>query len=226
MSDKRQEAARNARYRKAALADMSLDSIINGLYEISDTCGNVHWAAEDDEVLMKAFDGDDEEVFEFKVAFSDIEYKCDSLIEQLNSARYEIADIYDDCTVALIGNRYNLIGFDDYEEDYFSLTSFEAELGEKESAKRLMRLTKAQMISTIGQCIGILLAYHDLKTQYDALKATLDIFNDDSSTLIDQIKKVEKLYEEAAQHDFNDWDNSTRAFNALVDTLPERMWVE
>lgn len=70
-----------------------------------------------------------------------------------------IATSSDDCTVALIGNRYNTLGYDSEEEDYFSLTGYEQELAQTEAGKRLMRMTKAEMISTIGQCFGITLAF-------------------------------------------------------------------
>ena len=48
-------------------------------------------------------------------------------------------------------------------------------MAQTEAGKRLMRRTKADMIATIGQCLGILLAFFDLRQQYDYLKATFDI---------------------------------------------------
>ena len=41
-----------------------------------------------------------------------------------------------------------------------------------------MRLTKPEMIATIGQCVGVLLAFYDLRHQYDYLKAAMDVLRD------------------------------------------------
>ena len=67
------------------------------------------------------------------MAFSDLEAKADRLFETIyDLARYEenVGQTFDDCTVALIGNRYQVIGLDTYEEDYFGLTNYESGLAQ------------------------------------------------------------------------------------------------
>jgi len=96
------------------------------------------------------------------MAFAHLEARAYELFETIYElCRYEddFGQVYDDCTVALIGNRYQTIGYDSFEEDYYALTGYEQGLAQTESGKRLMRRTKAEIISIIGQCFGILIAF-------------------------------------------------------------------
>lgn len=216
------ERSRNLRYKRPALASMGYDAMTGELDEIYDKCSDVRWWMDTDtETLLNALDGDEEDAWEFKMAFAELDAKC----EQLRDAVYNSCidrDDFDNCTVALIGNRYNLVGFDSYEEDYFSLCSYESHLAEEESGKRLMRLTKKEMISTIGQCFGILMAYLDVRQRFDYLQATFDILRDQNTSLLDNIKEIEKLYEAVQDR----WDSSAeRKWKNLTDTLPQELWV-
>ena len=129
--------------------------------------------------------------------------------------------------MALIGSRYKILGYDSAEEDYFALTSYEQGLARTEAGKRLMRRTKADMISTIGQCMGILLAFLDLRQQYDYLRATFDILRDENMSLLQTIQEIDAAYDAVASEEW--WDRSSEAaqrFDALLNDLPDRVWLE
>lgn len=212
-------------YKRPALASMGYDAMISELYEIQEACEDVRWFMEQgDDTLLNALGDDEEAEWEFRMAFIDLDGKAYQLIERLQEDL--IQEDYDDCTVALIGNRYEAVGYDGYEEDYFSLTSYEAELAQTEAGKRLMRHTKAEMISTFGQCLGALIAFLDIRQQYDYLKATMDILRDENTSLLKQIKEVEAAYEEANAEGFLSWGPATRRFNQMVEAFPDRMWIE
>lgn len=212
-------------YKRPALASMGYDHMISELYEIQEACEDVRWYMEQgDDTLLNALGDDEEAEWEFRMAFIDLDGKAYQLIERLSEDL--IQEDYDDCTVAMIGNRYDCVGFDGYQEDYFSLTSYEADLAQTEAGKRLMRHTKAEMISTFGQCLGALIAFLDIRQQYDYLKATMDILRDENTSLLKQIKEVDAVYDAASAVDFLSWDPATRRFNQLVEAFPERMWVE
>lgn len=216
---------RNLRYKRPALMSMGYDEILNELYEIQNACTDVQWFVENDgETLLNALDGDEDAEYEFRMAFSDLEgkaYMLDSAIRD-----WDIRETFDDCTVGLIGNRYKTIGFDAQEEDYFSLTAYEQELAYTESGKKLMRKTKSEMISTIGQCMGITIAFLDVRQLYDYLKATFDILRDENTSLLKIIKEIETAYEEAAGDGFISYKDKTRRFDALLTNLPDRTWLE
>lgn len=216
------ERARALRYKKAALDSLGWDQIYDQLSEIGEACCDVRWFIDDDgDNILAAMDGDEDEVYEFKMAFADLEAKCEQLNDILQE-NYDIGEYFDDCTVALIGNRYNLVGYDAMEEDYYSLARYDATLAEKESAKRVMRWTKSEMIEKIGQCMGITLAVIDLRSSYDYLKATMDIIRGENMSIIKVVKEIEEEYNKVDESGFY----KSRDFDKLVSMLPERAWLE
>ena len=217
MSEIKANRTRNLRYKRPALASMGFDVMMAELDEIEEACTNVRWYADqDDETLINALDGNEEEAWEFKFAFAELEAKVDQLRQAMSdnwgypSELYQTPFYrrYDYCTVALVGNRYRIIGWDADEEDYMSLT-------------------KKDMISTIGQSVGTLIAFLDLRQSYDYLKATFDILRDENTSMLQQIKAIEAAYEEACCTDW--WHRKREAvdkFDQLLEALPDRVWIE
>lgn len=231
MSEIKANRTRNLRYKRSALASMGYDEIRTELDDIQGACQDIHWYIDqDNDSLINALDGEEEQAWEFKVAFSDLEAKADkleSLIREWHGWDEDgFGRTYNDCTVALIGNRYRTIGWDFSEEDYFSLTTYEQGLAHTEAGKRLMRKTKADMLSTIGQCMGILLAFLDLRQQYDYLKATFDILRDENTSLLQVIKDIDAAYEAANEADWCRWYEPVKRFDQMLSTIPDRAWIE
>lgn len=231
MYNSKEQRTRVLRYKRPALVSLGYDDIIKELWEIQDACGNVQWFLDCDEsMLLDALDGDEEEEWEFKMAFSDLSAKVEQLMEAIQEqSGYEgdqFIKTFDDCIVSLIGNRYDIVGFDGAMEDYFSLTSYEQNLAYSEAGKRMMRRTKVDMLSTIGQCLGILISFLDLRQQYDYLKATMDIVRDENVSLLQTIKEIDKAYEAAAATRFSRYGEETERFDSLLSYLPQRAWLE
>lgn len=231
MSSIKARRTHNLRYKRPALASLGYDAILDELDNIEEACADIHWFIDqDDETLLNALDGDEEQTFEFKMAFADLEGKVYQLREAIRdnwgwSDHYY--QVYDDCTVALIGNRYRTIGWDGEEEDYCALTRYEQELAQTEAGKRFMRMTKAEMISTIGQCLGSLIAFLDVRQSYDYLKATFDILRDENTSLLKQIKEIEAAYEAVAgKYSWEVSPEDRRRFELLLEALPDRAWIE
>lgn len=224
------QRTRAMRYKRPALASMGYEHLKRELEEIAEACDDVAWytSQNNEDDLVAALDGNGEEAFEFKMMFGDLSARCNLLRERL----YDLAEwdedgaarTYDDCTVALIGNRYDTVGFDSMEEDYYSLTSYDEGLAYSEAGKRLMRHTKAEMLSIIGQSVGILVAFLDLRQQYDYVKATMDVLRDGNQSILQAVKELEKAYDEAADAHFN--GPAGERFEQLLWPVPERMWVE
>lgn len=215
------ERARQLRYKHGALADLGWENIMDELYEIEEACSDVHYFFEDDgDNLIAAMDGDEDEAYEFKMAFAELESKCE-LLRAVIDEQYGVSEYYDDCTVSLIGNRYRVVGYDSFEEDYYSLCQYEADLSTTEAGKRVMRLTKSDMLSQIGQCMGIALSFIDLRQSYDYLKATMDILRGENMSVLKIIKEIEEEYEKD-----QDVYSSSREWNKLLKMLPDRVWLE
>lgn len=227
MNISKAERTRALRYKRPALQTMGFDSIQSELEEISEACDNVAYFIGDQDALLDAFDGNDEEAYEFRFAFSDLSSKCAELSDAM--WEWETREDFDDCTVALIGNRYDVVGFDTLEEDYYSLTRYEEELATTEAGKRLIRFTKAEMISHIGQALGTLLAFLDLRERYDYLKATMDIMRDENHSILQAVKQIEEAYEKASdefERSPYSWSKAWDKFNRMAELLPDRMWIE
>lgn len=230
------ERSRNLRYKRPALAELGYEMIQTQLEEMQSECYEIHWAFDDDETLINAFDGNEEEAWEFKWIFSDLEGEIGRLIDAINE-NFGISDYpetdFNDMSVALIGNRYNLIGWDDMEEDYFHLTGYDSELAFSEAGKRVMRLTKKEMLAQIGQTLGLILSYQNVSMKYEALKSTIDIFRDNNVSILQVIKDIEGAYRDMFEGKAYQWGNrwyldaeAEKRFDRLVEELPDRYWIE
>lgn len=209
-------------YKKPALAAYSWSEIRYSLDQIIEDSEAVRWMDEDE---LEELIGDGELASEFKMAFFDLSDKASGLQEQLYGLDFEDKDQgYNDCTVALLGNRFTVVGWDSYEEDYCGLTRFEEGVARTEAGKRMIRLTKAEMLSTIGQCMGILLAYYDIQSSYDDLHGVLEVIKGSQRQLMAEIKAIEAAYERAEATGFRGKDAD--AFDRLLWGLSERMWIE
>ncbi len=216
--------AKEMRYKKPMLATLGYSYITDRLWEMVEYEADVKYLIDSD-ALLEALDGDEEEEYEFRMAFSDLYAKSSRLQEELSDHfNGDISEYFDDCTVALIGNRYRLEGYDVEEEDYFSLSQYEERLACTEAGKRLMRHTKGEIISMVGQCFGILLAFYDIEQQFEHLKNTADIITENNRALLASVKRIEELYEKLQ----GDWPSSEdiRAFDEMTAAMPERFWLE
>ncbi len=223
-AETRAAKAKMMRYNRPALYSMGYEHIMWELEEISEACDEVcYYSEEDAESLLAAFDGDETEVWEFRISFSELS----SSVEQLDRAIRDVcrAADYDDCTVALIGNRCNLIGYDSYEEDYYSLCGYDAELANTEAGKRLMRLTKKDMLATIGQSVGVLISFLDVRQRYDYLKAALDVVREENNSILQLLSDIEAAYVRAEGAGFSPYRQATQEFDRLVEELPDRVWL-
>lgn len=67
----RREKARKMRYKKPISKALNLEQIKSDLYDIQSDAQELAWT-EDDEALVAALDGDEDEAWEFRMAFSDL----------------------------------------------------------------------------------------------------------------------------------------------------------
>lgn len=219
------ERARNLRYKKGIAQGFNISEILDELMEISAECDNIRYIAEGDEdTLIAALDGNEEDAYEFRMMFSDLSQESENLYDRLNEEY--VSEYFDEFFCRVAGGCMQLLGYDSYEEDYFALTSFESGLAQNESEKRLMKLTKQEILQTAEQCFGVATAFLNVRYKFDYLKATFDILRDENNSFIETIKDIEKAYEKASDDEFNPYSKSTNEFDKLIKGLPERTWIE
>lgn len=214
------ERAKKLRCKRPALQELGWYDMISKLEEIRDASDEYRYAFESESIL-NALDGDSEAEQEFRLTFSCLSEKA----ERLGELMHEVSDErggswydcqwYDDHLVSLLGNRYtDMYGFDEYEEDYYSLVYYERTVATEGAQKRICRETKSQLIDSIGQCLGIVLAFLDLQYQYEYLKSAFDVLLGENTALLHLIDSIDEAYEEDSPN-----------FDIIIKALPEWIWV-
>lgn len=230
------EKCRGLMYKRSILAEINYTTIHCNLYDMQDVCGNIHYILDDDETLINAFDGNEDEAYEFRFSFTDLDYEIENLLQQFREMfgyRDEPERDFNDMTVSLLGDWFTIIGFDAYREDFFPFDYNDLEkYALEESQKRIMRKTKKEILDNIGLVMALILRYFDIKTRYDYLKATIDIFKDENTAFLKLVKSIDNKYKELFDTDgkIDDYDKKTRKtmteFDNMVEQLPEKFWVE
>lgn len=219
------ERARNLRFKKGIAEGFNISEILDELMSISGECDEIRYIAEGDEdTLIAALDGNEEDAYEFRMMFSNLSQESENLYDKLNEEY--VTEYFDEFFCRVAGGCMQILGYDSYEEDYYALTGYESELAQGESEKRLMKLTKQEILKVAEQCFGVATAFLNVRYKYDYLKATFDILRDENSSFLENIKGIEQAYEEANADEFNPSDKSTKEFERLVKALPERTWLE
>ena len=223
----KQHKARQMRYKKAIVKDLNYAAICEGLYEIMGECEEVRWYFDgDDDTLINALSGNEDEAFEFRMMFADLCAECEQMQDDLRETW--IPECFDDLFVAAGAAEYadGMLGYDAYEQDYYGLGRYESDWAEGESRKRLLRLTKDQLVDAVHACLNILYAYLGIRYRYDCLKASMDILRDQNTGYLQMVKQIEELYEKCEQDDFRDWGKPWRQMESLIAALPDEAWLQ
>lgn len=225
----RRQKAKNLRYKKPIVNGLNLDDIKQNLYDIEEACEGVRWYFDcDDDTLINALDGDDDEAFEFKMMFADLSAECEQMREDLHELRwYEDKEEAFNAWFPAIGGG-DMLGWDTYESDYMPLDGgYEDQLAEKESRKRISRMTKEQILDTAKLSFQIIRSYLGLMSRYDQLKAAMDILRDQNTGYLQIVKRIEELYEKANADGFYSWGGSSmKEFDRLVSNMPQEAWIQ
>lgn len=224
----KREKARGLRYKKPIAKDLNLDSIREALWDIQEACGEVEYYIDgDDDTLLNALDGDEDDAFEFKMMFSDLSAEVERMQEDL---RNEYVPEYFDLFFAAVNKGGYMLGFDTYEQDYYGLDSFGSELANEEAVKKMKTLTKEQLIESAQCCFRIYQAYIGLRHRYDCIKAAMDILRDENTGYLKMIKQIEETYERANEETDGfkyAWHGtSINELNKILDRMPQEAWIQ
>ncbi len=227
----RQEKARDLRYKRPALDSMGAAFMRSRLEEIQEACDDVQYFMDSDgKTLLDALDGDDEEAFEFKMMFADLSGDAYNLLNAIYDWDFDSQD-YDDVTVAMLGERYRLVGYDSYETDYYHLCGpFDEEVAQEGAYKRLMAKSKKDLLDCVRKNWTLFVAFFDVDQRYRHLQATMDILRGDNTAMLAVIRDIESKYDAM----FAKWDpvrkridkKAESEFGALLEHLPDRAWLE
>lgn len=221
--------AKQLRYKKPVVKNLNLDSISQDLWDIQEECENIRWYTDSEDgsdSLVNALDGDEDEAYEFKMAFGDLCAECERMLEDINEEW--IPECFDILFVAAGAGAYEegIVGWDSFEQDYFGISCTDS-FAEDEAQKKLKQMTKDNLIAAIRQCFKVYHAYMGLRNRYDSLKAAIDILKEQNTGYLQTVKEIEKLYEEASDiwNRNSEWNKASIEWNRYTDTLPQEAWI-
>lgn len=224
----RKEKAKNLRYKRPIATDMNLSSIREALWEMEETCGDIEWFESDEENLIAAMDGDEDEAYEFKMAFIDLATELERFQSDLEEEY--VADCFDDLLPAMNATYFDgFLGFDTYEGDYFGISPFEYKHAQKEAEKRVCRLTKKELLEACGQCLKVVVQFLAVKYRYDCLEASFRILKDEHMQILKLFKAIEEQYEKANEesHGFKfEYCAEVYELDKMLDRVPQEYWIQ
>lgn len=227
-AEKKAYKARQLRYKKPIVMGLNIETIQSELWDMISACEDIHWYDSDEESLVNALDGDEDEAYEFKMAFSDLEAELEQFQMDLNG---EYISDYFDVFFPAAKARYagGYLGFDPYEGDYYGLEPFEYSFAEDEAAKKIMALTKKEILEVVGQCLKIAYQYMAVRYRYDCLDAAIEILRGKNMERIKIIKGIEEQYSIADKSsDGFKWryDKEIEKLNNMLQEVPQEYWIQ
>lgn len=218
--------AKQLRYKKPIAKNLNLDSLTQDLWDIQEACEEVYWYTDSDDgndSLINALAGDEDEAYEFKMAFSDLCAECERMIEDIQEEW--VPECFDIFFVAAGAD--DLLGWDSYEQDYYGISQYESGLAENDSRDRLKRMTKDELIDASRRCFKVYQAYIGLRNRYDSLKVAIDILRDQNTGVLQAVKEIEKLYDAAQekQGNYAEYSKEWKEFERCTDALPQEAWI-
>lgn len=224
----KKQKARNLRYRKPIVKDLNLDRIQEDLWEIQEACEEVRWYTDSEDgsdSLINALAGDEDEAYEFRMAFADLCAECERMRGDLQEEW--VPECFDIFFVAVNAGDYfgGLFGWDSYEGDYFGIDM--DSFSEDEAKKKLKKITKDELIAAARQCFKIYQAYIGLRNRYDSLKAAIDILRDQNTGILQAVKEIDRLYEaaQAEQGRWAEYSEEWKEFDRYADALPQEVLI-
>lgn len=219
--------AKQMRLKKPIVKNCNLEFIKQDLWDIQAECEDVRWYTDSDDgedSLINALAGDEDEAYEFKMAFGDLCAECDRMSMDLEEEW--IPDCFDIFFVAASNDNDDLMGWDSYEQDYMGI-GFSDHWIREDAGKKLKSMTKDNLIEAAMQCMKVYQAYIGLRNRYDSMKAAIDILRDKNTGVLQAVREINKLYEDASKNKswYADSSKECREFKRYTDTLPQEAWI-
>lgn len=226
-NDVRAEKARAMRYKKPIAKGMNLEDIHQGLYDMMEACEEVHWYDGDMEGLVEALDGDEDEAYEFRMAFTSLEAELEQF--QADLEQEWVSKWFDTLFPAVGYDGGGLMGYDEYEGDYYGLDAYQYAYAHDEAAKRIMTLTKKDLLSAVGSCLKVYTQYVSVSYRYASLDAAIETLRGDNMERLKLVKGIEEQYELAEEDTMgfkNNFGEELRKLDRMLQNVPQEYWAQ
>ena len=121
------------------------------------------------------------------------------------------------------------MGYDAYEGDYYGIEPYEYAWAEDEAAKKIMTLTKKEILEVTGQCLKIAYTYMGIRYRYDCLEAAIEILRGENMDRIKVVKGIEEQYLIANESSQGfQWKNNAevRKLEDMIREVPAEYWIQ
>lgn len=223
----KQRKAKNLRYKRPIAQCMNYEFICEQIWNMGELISDIQWFIDDEENLVNAMNGDEDDAYEFKLAFSDLAGELEQFEEDLRNEY--IPNCFDDLFPAAGADFFGgYLGYDTYDHDYFGLLPYEYRYAEEEAEKRICRLTKKELLEAVGACLKIYSAYVALQYRYDCLEASLKIIQEKNLEGLKLVKAIEEQYEKAetdSDHFQYRYGEEIQKLERMLDQVPQEYWL-
>ena len=223
----RRQKAKALRFKKPVAKDLNLFTLQSWLGETWELIGDVQWFDDDTFNLLNALDGDEDEAEEFRFAFSDLAAEVSRFSEDLQEQW--VSEFFDIFFPAIGADNFGgYLGYDAYEEDYMGLEPYEYQAAEEEASKKLLRLTKSEILEAAGSCLKVAVQYLSVRYRYDCLEASLEVLQDYNHGIIKTLKAIDEKYEDAekASNGFRMDAQEVKEYDCLLREIPQEYWIQ
>lgn len=225
--ENKQYKAKMLRYKRPIARDMNLSFIQEKIWEMMDVISDVQWYIEDEVNLAKAMDGDEDDAYAFRMAFSDLAAELEQFQDDLNNEY--VPDCFDDLFPAAGASYFGgYLRYDSYEKDYYGLLPYEYQYAEEEAEKRICRMTKKELLEAMGACLKVVVGYVALQYRYDCLEASLRIIQENNLERLNLVKAIDEQYakaEEESEHFKYNFCESVRDLDDMLSQVPQEYWI-
>lgn len=205
--------------RKPLHAELNMDSIWEWFNDAYEECSEVAYAAEDYDALIDALDGDEDEAYEFRMAFSDLQSQFEMFYEALNEAW--VPKCFDLLFAVSASGTDSMFYQEELTMDIIRMDRYDLSYEQEKGREILKRMTKDELLDATRQCLTIATSYMSLRARYDALRGTMDVVRGKNGAILRAVRRIDELYN-AAWEKYGETSLIWRDSNSEQ----ERIWFE
>ena len=86
-------------------------------------------------------------------------------------------------------------------------------------------MTKQEILDAAGMCFNLAMNFLSLQNRYENLKDSLDILREENTGYLKIVKRIDELYNQAAENNFREWYPEVKEFNNLSEQMPQEAFL-